>query len=368
MLALAGYPLGLQFRFLDPDPDPPAGDLAPVVRAEYDDIDALEALSRGCDAATYEFESVPVEAAEFLAGRIPVYPPPAALRVSQERLAEKEFFRAHDIPTPPFARVDDRNELRAAVDELGLPAVLKTRRLGYDGKGQHVLREPHDAEAAWAVVGGAPSLLERFVAFERELSLLAVRDRAGRTALYPLVENHHRGGILRLSIAPAPRLSQALQTLAEDYANRLLSALDYVGVLAIEFFESGGELMANEMAPRVHNSGHWTIEGANVSQFENHVRAVAGLPLGSTAVTGCAAMINLVGVTPPAENVLRVPGASLHLYGKGPRPGRKLGHVTVRAGDLPALTQRVAALLPALEQPDCSLPDFEDVLHMAVGA
>ena len=205
--------------------------------------------------------------------------------------------------------------------------------MGYDGKGQILLTTPQEAEYAWRVLGDVPQILEGFVAFERELSVLAVRSRRGETAFYPLVENHHRAGMLRLSLAPAPGLTPALQQLAESHATRVLQALDYVGMLAIEFFEVGGRLLANEMAPRVHNSGHWTIEGAETSQFENHLRAVLGLPLGTTAAVGHAAMVNLIGTTPPVEAMLRLPRTHLHLYGKAAAPGRKLGHVTVVAGD-----------------------------------
>jgi 5-(carboxyamino)imidazole ribonucleotide synthase len=253
------------------------------------------------------------------------------------------LFRRLGIPTPPFAPADTYEQLDEAVRAIGLPAVLKTRRYGYDGKGQHVLRVPDDVESARRMFGGAPLILEQFVPFERELSVLAVRSRTGESAFYPLVENHHRDGILRLSLAPylptlAPeeegsRGRAGLHALACDYASRVLAALDYVGVLAIEFFQHDGQLLANEMAPRVHNSGHWTIEGAETSQFENHLRAVLGWPLGATAARGYAAMINLIGALPEAQAVLATPGAHLHLYGKAPRPGRKLGHITLRAED-----------------------------------
>jgi 5-(carboxyamino)imidazole ribonucleotide synthase len=348
MLALAGYPLGFQFRCLDPNPEAPLGHLADLTVGSYDDAATLENFARGLDLATYEFENVPVAAAEFLAARVPLFPPAQALRVAQDRLAEKTRFRELGMEVPPFATVDLEAELLRALRDIGMPAVLKTRRMGYDGKGQAVVRTTVDAAAAWSAMGGVPLLLEAFVDFARELSILAVRSRTGDVAFYPLVQNEHRGGILRTSRAPAPD-AVALQPKAESYARKLLESLDYVGVLAIEFFEKDGDLLANEMAPRVHNSGHWTIEGAETSQFENHVRAVAGLPLGSTAAIGHAAMVNILGRLPATPAVLAIPGAHLHLYGKSPAPLRKLGHITITAHDATELEERIAkvqALLP----------------------
>lgn len=358
MLALAGYPLGLRFRLLDPAPGAPAGALAQHVVGDYGDPEALARFADGVELVTYEFENVPVGAARALAERVPVYPPPEALEAAQDRLVEKRFLHSLGIPTPPFAPVDDRAALEAAVAQIGLPAVLKTRRLGYDGKGQFVLRRPADVAPAWEALGGAPLILEGYVPFARELSVLAARGRDSLTACYPLVENTHRDGILRRSVAPAPGVTPELQALAESYAARALEALGYVGVLAIELFEvdrrpaTGGEpasssvvphspLVANEMAPRVHNSGHLTIEGAETSQFENHLRAICGMPLGSTAPRGHCAMVNLIGALPDTRAILAVPGAHLHLYGKEPRPGRKLGHVTLRADDARTLAERL---------------------------
>jgi 5-(carboxyamino)imidazole ribonucleotide synthase len=344
MLALAGYPLGLRFRFLDHSAEAPAGQLAELHAGDYEDPDVLQGFPEGLDVVTYEFENVPVGAVRWLAERLPVFPPPRALESGQDRLVEKTFFQGVGIPTAPFLPVDSRDGLRTALGRLGLPAVLKTRRLGYDGKGQLVLRDARDVEYAREVLGEVPQILEGFVPFERELSVLAVRGRGGATAVYPLVENHHREGMLRLSLAPAPGLSAGLQAEAEGYARKVLEALEYVGVLAIEFFEVGGRLLANEMAPRVHNSGHWTIEGAETSQFENHLRAVLGLPLGSAAARGHAAMINLIGAAPPPEAVLAEPQAHLHLYGKTAAPGRKLGHVTLCAADAVTLQRRLNEL------------------------
>jgi 5-(carboxyamino)imidazole ribonucleotide synthase len=333
MLALAGYPLGLRFRFLDSAPQAPAGQVAEQVVGAFEDPAALERFRAGLEVVTYEFENVPVTTVRALAEHVPVFPPPGALEIAQDRLAEKTGFVRHGIPTPPFRAVNTRAELDRALADIGLPAVLKTRRFGYDGKGQKVLRQAGDTESAWNELHGVPLLLEGFVKFERELSVLAVRSRTGDTAFYPLVENHHHGGILRLSRAPAPGLAPSLQALAEDHARRIMAACGYVGVLAIEFFQHEGRLLANEMAPRVHNSGHWTIEGAQTSQFENHLRAILGLPLGSTQPRGHSAMLNLIGVLPDCERLLRMPGAHLHLYGKTPRPGRKLGHVTCCADE-----------------------------------
>jgi 5-(carboxyamino)imidazole ribonucleotide synthase len=348
MLALAAAPLGLRCRVLDPDPAPPAGIAADVVCGAYDDAGALDRLADGAAVVTYEFENVPVASAHRLAARVPVHPAPGALEVAQDRLAEKTFFRRVGIDTTPFAPVGSRTELDAAVASLGLPAVLKTRRLGYDGKGQVVLRTAADVAPAWETLRNGALVLEAFVPFQRELAVLAVRGRDGGTAYWPLVETHHRDGVLRRAVAPAPGLDAALQHAAEDLARRLLDGLGYVGVLSLELFQVDGRLLANEMAPRVHNSGHWTIEGAETSQFENHLRAVTGLPLGPTTMRGHAVMLNVVGAAPEPAAVLAVPGAHLHLYGKAPRARRKLGHVTLRAdtaADAEAAAARIAPLL-----------------------
>jgi 5-(carboxyamino)imidazole ribonucleotide synthase len=310
---------------------------------DYTDPAGQAALAQ-CQVVTYEFESVPVAAVAALAARVPVFPPPLALEVAQDRWAEKSCFRDLGIGTAPFAAVDSVEDLARAVEQLGLPAVLKTRRLGYDGKGQFVLRRVEDVAAAWHAVGQAPSILEGFVHFERELSLIAVRGRDGHTAFYPLVENHHQLGILRKTLAPAPRLSSALQSSAEGYATLILERLSYVGVLALELFQIGSSLVVNEIAPRVHNSGHYSIEGSRTSQFENHLRAILGLPLGDTSALSPSCMLNLVGTLPNSADVLAVPDAHLHLYGKAPRPGRKVGHITVRAATDAELAARVATL------------------------
>jgi 5-(carboxyamino)imidazole ribonucleotide synthase len=345
MLALAGIPLGLQFRFLDPSPDATAGALGPLVVGALGDEAALAQVTEGAAVVTYEWEGVPAAGARFVAATgTPVAPPPVALDVAQDRVREKELCRRLGIGTPEFAPVDDRTDVERAVNELGLPAVLKTRRGGYDGKGQVVLREPEDVERGWSELGGVPLIVEAHVPFDRELSVLAVRDRDGAAACWPLVENHHAGGILRRSIAPAPDMSERLQDAGERLAGKLLDALDYVGVLAVELFEAGGELLVNELAPRVHNSGHWTIEGAVTSQFENHLRAILGWPLGSSAAVGVSAMVNCIGALPDRRAVLVVPGAHFHDYAKAPRPDRKVGHITITARDLDELRARMSQL------------------------
>lgn len=344
MLALAGYPLGLRFQVLDPAADACAGQVATLIQGDFDDEDRLSLLAEWADVVTFDFENVPAVAARALEPRVAVYPPALALTVGQDRLYEKTLFWELGIPTPVFATVDSLEELQDAAIRVGLPAVLKTRRLGYDGKGQRVLRAPEDIEPAWRELGGVPLILEGFVPFEREVSVLAARGRGGETLFYPLVENRHRDGILRLS--RAPYRGRILEHLGWNYARRLLDRLEYVGLLAIEFFVHEGRLIANEMAPRVHNSGHWTIEGAETSQFENHLRAILGLPLGSTAAVGSSAMLNCIGAMPEREPVLAVPGAHYHAYGKAPRPGRKVGHITLRAADDEGLRDGLERLLP----------------------
>jgi len=348
MLALEGYRLGLEFRFLDPAPGAPVRGLGELIVADFDDLEALEPFAEGLDVATYEFENVPVQSARVLAGCCPVLPPPAALQVAQDRLTEKQAFESLDIPTATYVPVDHKEDLALAAARVGLPAVLKTRSSGYDGKGQAVVHGIAELEAAWERLGER-LILERLVRFSRELSIIGVRGRDGATAFYPLVENEHRGGMLHMTLAPAPVVSESLQQKAEDYLLRLMEQLEYVGVLTLELFQEGDELLANEMAPRVHNSGHWTLDGAACSQFENHLRAVCGYPLGSTEVRGHAGMLNLVGTLPPIERLLEFPGVRVHLYGKAPRPGRKLGHVNV-IGEDPAAVRELLERLEAITE------------------
>ncbi len=342
MLAMAGHDLGLTCTTLDPAKDSPAAQVAPALVGAYDDRESLLELAERSDVVTYEFENVPVTAAGFLVERgTIVSPPPASLEAAQDRLVEKTLFTEVGLPVPAYAAVHDLDSLHEAIAAVGLPGVLKTRRLGYDGKGQSVLHHPELAEEAWRAVGEVPAILEAFVPFDREVSIVAVRGRGGELRCWPLVENMHRDGILRTSVAPAPGVTPELQATAERHVRAVAEHLGHVGVLAIELFVHEGTLLGNEMAPRVHNSGHWTIEGSETSQFENHLRAVCGLPLGPTDMVGVAAMVNLVGVVPDLAAMLEVPGAHVHLYGKSRRPGRKLGHVTVRADDEGALRERL---------------------------
>jgi len=327
MLALAGYPLGLDFLFLDREPGTPAHQVAPALCGSFTDAALLAQLAARCGVVTFDWENVPAEALDILEPQVRIAPPRAALATAQDRLLEKQLFAQLGIATNASRAVDSPADLQHAIREIGLPGVLKTRRLGYDGKGQCALRAPADAARAWRELGGVPLLYEQHVAFDYEVSAIGVRGADGAFAMYPLNRNLHRDGILRLTLAPwkAPRLEAA----ARRALRRIMEHFDYVGVLAVEFFVRRGMLLANEMAPRVHNSGHWTIEGAQTSQFENHLRAVAGLPLGGTAARGHCAMVNLIGRMPDRAALLRQRGLHLHDYGKTARPGRKLGHVTI---------------------------------------
>lgn len=333
MLALAAAPLNIECTVLDPGEDACAGVAATHVRAGFDDSKALARLSAECDFVTFEFENVPADA---LAAVDSPRPPAAALATSQDRLTEKLLFERLGIATAPYRAVESLDDLRAASAEIGGPGVLKTRRLGYDGKGQARLSGPADADRAWHEIGEAPAILEGLVDFDRELSIVAVRGGGGDIAFYPLTQNIHRDGILRESRAPAALDRGGAASLAQTarrYAQSLMEELEYVGVLTLELFQQGSRLLANEFAPRVHNSGHWTIDAAPTSQFENHLRAVADLPLGATEPAAECVMLNLIGGAPRPEEILAVPGAHLHLYGKTARPGRKIGHVTLTATD-----------------------------------
>ena len=351
MLALSGAPLGLRFLVLDTVPDACAAQYAPSLQADYRDEHALAEFAARVDVATFDFENVPAESARWLSERIPVFPSARALAVAQDRLAEKSLFRELGIGVPDFADIATRADLDAALARLGAPAILKTRRLGYDGKGQFRLRTLADADAAWSALGAqAPSvglILEAFVPFDREMSVLAVRGRDGEFRTWPLTENWHEQGVLSASLAPAIA-GEALAGEAVSCARRVAEALDYVGVFALELFVRDGRLLANEMAPRVHNSGHWSIEGAETSQFENHLRAVLGLPLGDTRMLGHACMLNWIGELPAAAPVLSEPCGHWHDYGKSARPGRKVGHATFRADDRAELAAALARAGAAL--------------------
>jgi 5-(carboxyamino)imidazole ribonucleotide synthase len=340
MLGLAGIPLGMSFRFLDPDPACPASAVGEVVAGRFDDRDALGRLVAGCDVATYEFENVPASVAEFLAGELPTRPGPRSLAIAQDRVLEKRFFAECGVPVQEFAAIDGPADLDAAAGRVGFPAMLKTRRMGYDGKGQRRVAGLAEAKAAFTALGGVPCILEAFVPFTREASAIVVRSNREAVAYGP-VENEHVGGILRQSRTRAGGLPEATLRHAHAVAERL----GHVGTLAVEFFVlADGGVVANEMAPRVHNSGHWTIEGATASQFENHLRAIAGLPLGETSPRGSAGMVNIIGAEPDAADVLRLDGVHLHRYGKAPRPGRKLGHATIVAANDAELDVRLAEL------------------------
>ena len=351
MMALAGAPLGLRFLVMDNVADACAGQFAPMVIGDYRDEAALAEFASRVDVATFDFENVPAESAQWLSGRVSVFPNPRALAIAQDRLAEKTLFRELGIPVPEFAAIDTRAGLDAAIAAIGTPCILKTRRLGYDGKGQFRIRTADDAAAAWDALGAQAStvglILEAFVRFERELSVVAVRGRDGELRTWPLTENWHVDGVLSASLAPA-RVDASLAASAHAHARALAEALDYVGVFALELFCRDGVLLANELAPRVHNSGHWTIEGAQTSQFQNHLRAVLGLPLGDTGAIGHACMLNWVGTMPDPAPVLREAGGHWHDYGKSPRDGRKVGHATLRADqarDLAAALARVGGSL-----------------------
>lgn len=344
MLGMAGIPLGMAFRFLDPAADCPAAAVGELVRGAYDDPASLATLIAGADLVTYEFENVPADAAAYVEERSSLAPSSRSLAVAQDRIAEKDFFRACGVKVQPYATITSIDDLREAVSRVGTPAMLKTRRLGYDGKGQVLIRSEAGAGPAWESLGCVPCIYEAYVTFERELSIVATRAASGAFVAHPAIRNEHRAGILRVSVCPDPDMPPWLAREAQANVRAIAEALGHVGTLAVEFFVTKDGLVANEMAPRVHNSGHWTIEGAQTSQFENHLRAIAGLPLGDGSVRGAAAMLNLIGVVPPVTDFLRVPGCRVHLYGKTPKPGRKLGHLTVTAADGDELTPKLERL------------------------
>jgi 5-(carboxyamino)imidazole ribonucleotide synthase len=341
MLALAGYPLGIDCTVLDTSADAPGAQVAASVLGTLDDPTALAELASKVDVMTLEIENVAVAALESVHDRIEVFPPPAAVAAAQDRLAEKTLFRSLGIPTAAFVTIDAERDA-AAAEQLGWPLILKTRRMGYDGRGQRVVDSVPALVAAWRELGSVPSIAEAFVEFEREVSLVAVQGARDERVFYPLAENVHRGGILQSSIAPYA--DAALQQQAEGWLAAIMSELEYRGVLTVEFFHTQGGLVANEMAPRVHNSGHWTIEGAQTCQFENHLRAVLGWPLGDASARGHSAMLNLLGRLPPRDVVLGIAGAHLHDYGKSPRPGRKVGHCTLVDSDRARLLERLEPL------------------------
>lgn len=343
MLGNAARDLGIECEFLDPSDNPPALSAGNVIKAPYDDPDALATLAANCDVLTYEFENVPVDALAKLNADIDIYPPLAALHSAQDRLLEKALFAKLNMQLPGYCAVDTREDLEAAAKSLGLPFVLKTRRFGYDGKGQFVVRTTAEIEAAWTALGGQPLIAEAFVRYDSEMSIIAARSTTKDIAIYPLSKNHHRDGILHTSVSPI--LNATLTKKAETYVVDLLRHLDYVGVLALELFVVGDDLLVNEFAPRVHNSGHWSIEGSTTSQFHNHILAVSGRPLGPTDPSAHAGMVNLIGTISDAARHLS--DGHFHDYGKEARAGRKLGHITVTAdspGERDALVLKMSEM------------------------
>ena len=346
MLAEAGGPLGLEFTFVDPAESPCAAGLGRHIRAEFADDEALQQLSSVSDVVTYEFENVAVDQLESLARRVRVLPDPAALRIAQRRDREKQFFERIGIPVSPWACIDSQTQLEAALNELQFPVIVKTNRFGYDGKGQQTIRSHDEAIGLFSALGNVTLTLEQYVDFDCEVSIIGTRAADGNLAVYPLTRNEHANGILRNSRALPVEHPLAISATAQ--LRTLTEALDYVGTVAIEFFVSGDRLIGNEFAPRVHNSGHWTIEGAAVSQFENHLRAICGLPLGSTEVLVKAAMQNFIGEIPHLQALLSVDGLHLHDYRKEPRPGRKVGHATIVADRDETLEARLRKLTDAM--------------------
>lgn len=345
MMAHAAIPLGIRSTFLDPSAQACAGDVGTLITAPFDDTDAAQALADSADAVTFEFENVPPDTVASLAERKPTHPPAEALRTARDRWLEKSLFQSLGIQTAPLALVDDQDSLVEAVERLGFPSVLKTRTMGYDGKGQKILRSRADVPGTFEELGAVPMILEGFIDFEYEISCIGVRAQTGQSVFYPVVVNEHRQGMLYRS---EPVAQSSLQTIAENAVKAVMDALDYVGTLAFEFFVRGDELIANEIAPRVHNSGHWTIEGARCSQFENHIRAVLGMPLGATDLIGPVMMYNVIGRRPDVAALLSVPGVHWHDYTKAERPGRKIAHITVSARDRHQLglrAQKVEQLL-----------------------
>lgn len=347
MLALAGYPLGVQCTLLDREPGSPGGQVARLLQGALDDAASLAALADAADVLTFEIENVAVERLEALAARAAVRPPPPAVAVAQDRLREKELFAELGIPTAPFVSIGSDADLGEAARALAPPVVLKARRLGYDGRGQRVVERLEELGAAWAALGRVPAIAESFVRFDRELSAIAAAS-SRECVFYPLSENTHADGILRSTVAPYA--DEALERQARAWLTAIIAKFDYRGVLTVEFFHTAQGLVANEMAPRVHNSGHWTIEGAQTSQFENHLRGVLDWPLGDPSPRGHAAMVNLIGEMPPPEQVLAIRGVHLHDYGKTPRAGRKIGHLTLVDDRRDRLLERLAALRLALDQ------------------
>ena len=342
MMALAGLPLGFSFHFLDPSADACAAELGDLLQAGFDDQEAARQLAAAVDVATFDFENVPDSSAAAVEQACPLYPGPNALGACQDRVSEKKLLTGLGIGVAEYHPVSSRTDLLEGLEKLGYPAVLKTRRMGYDGKGQAVLRDQEDLERAWQLLGDSPLVLEAFVPFDAECSLVGVRDLGGETRFWPLTRNVHDHGILALSMPGV--FDDTLQAAAQDKMRRLMDHFDYHGVLTLEFFLLDGELLVNEIAPRVHNSGHWTIDGSGCSQFENHIRAITGMPLGDTGMQRWSLMFNWIGDMPDRDRAMALPGLHWHDYGKEPRPGRKIGHATLTADSKSELMEKAQSL------------------------
>ncbi len=356
MLALAGVPLGCRFIFYDPSPDCCAAAVGKHIQADYDDWQALQAFAESVDLVTFEFENVPVATVNYISKYCTVYPKANSLEATQDRLVEKQLFARLGIPTAQFINISSRADLTQAANCMGYPLVLKSRTGGYDGKGQILVESAQQLDAIWLKIKGQPFIAEQWVDFSREVSVIAARSQNGECVFYDLVENLHQQGILQTSLN---RPDDPLSSLAQEYAKRLINELDYCGVLTLELFQVGDKLVVNEFAPRVHNSGHWTIEGASVSQFENHLRAILNLPLGATTHVAYCVMINFISQLPAIDEWLKIPNSHYHQYGKQPKPGRKLGHLTI-CSDLPEKVESLAeTLLPQIKLPQIKLPQIK---------
>ncbi len=344
MLALSAYPLGHQMRFLALSEEDPSSLLGKTF-IHNNNPEMVSNFADSSDIVTYESENTDVTIVNEISKNTKVYPSDKSLYISQHRVREKTLLDTLKIPCAPYQKVNSLNDLKSAIKNIGIPSILKTATDGYDGKGQFVIKSEAQINEAWEKISGVDSILEGFINFKRELSLIAVRDKDGSVEYYPLVENSHHEGILRLTIAPAQNISLSLQNKAEEYMSSILKEIKHVGVLTIELFESDDGLLVNEIAPRVHNSGHWTIEGAQTSQFENHIRAITESPLGRTTITSkFSAMINIIGVHGPIQKVLKTKNAHLHLYSKEERTGRKLGHITLTSNSIDELNQTIDSL------------------------
>lgn len=343
MLAVSAKSMGIDIICIDPKINCSAEKFAKVIHCDFNDLDEIDRNFQGVDCVTYETENLPIDSVRELAKKYTLLPNIDILKVSQDRLYEKEFFGQLNIPTANYAKLDSWDNLKEFIDNMHYPAVIKTRRYGYDGKGQMLIRNLEQAKQAWEDMSKSPLIVEQFVPYEIELSLVSVRNQAGDVSFYPLTLNHHKNGILQTS--EAPYMDDKLTTLAQEYSLKILETFNYVGVMTVEFFSVNGGLIVNEIAPRVHNSGHWTIEGADTSQFENHLRAIASLPLGSTAPKGFSAMINLIGKKPNVDLFSDIPGLYYHWYDKSILPNRKLGHITICNTNKDLLAKNLEAVL-----------------------